>query len=235
VKERSKGWLLVGATVSLALHLAVFRLVRLDTVEQVRVEDRIHVELEYVLLPEESGQEAKTAPESVVEPAVEQPPEPPETEPEPVVEPEEVQETGEMVEPEPLVELREPAEDSRESDIGRSAEEASDVPSAGPAAQDERARVPDLSRAVNGFIESLMKKKVYPYVARRRGIQGTVVVLVTLDIDGELLEARVLHPSGYTVLDKAALSLVLQAVPYAHNTGIVLTMEVPIRYVLLED
>jgi protein TonB len=97
-----------------------------------------------------------------------------------------------------------------------------------------RGNPPDHGYAVKGFVERIDGRKVYPYPARKKGMQGTVRMLVRLDAGGDLLEARVLRSSGYAILDKAALSLVRQVVPYHHNTGVVLEMEVPIRYTLLD-
>ncbi|MBW1722340.1 MAG: energy transducer TonB [Deltaproteobacteria bacterium] len=48
----------------------------------------------------------------------------------------------------------------------------------------------------------------YPRIARRRGYQGVVQMEVLVDREGKAKEVRLLHSSGYPVLDKAALNAV---------------------------
>jgi TonB family protein len=47
---------------------------------------------------------------------------------------------------------------------------------------------------------------MYPQWAYERGIQGTVVVIVTIGVKGDLVTATVFKSSGYRLLDEAALS-----------------------------
>ena len=56
----------------------------------------------------------------------------------------------------------------------------------------------------------------YPPLARRRGWQGTVLIEVWLDADGEQLKRQILQSSGHAVLDQAALRSVArnQFAPY---------------------
>jgi TonB family protein len=49
---------------------------------------------------------------------------------------------------------------------------------------------------------------VYPRVARRRNYQGTVLLDVRVSADGTVAEVKVAHSSGYSVLDRSALSSV---------------------------
>jgi len=48
----------------------------------------------------------------------------------------------------------------------------------------------------------------YPRIARKRGYQGTVVLEVLVDRDGEVEDLKVYRSSGYKALDRAALSSV---------------------------
>ena len=48
----------------------------------------------------------------------------------------------------------------------------------------------------------------YPRIARKRGYQGTVVLEVLVDREGDVEDLKVYRSSGYKALDKAALSSV---------------------------
>lgn len=92
----------------------------------------------------------------------------------------------------------------------------------------------DLSAVAGGFSARIESAKWYPYMARRKGIEGTVVVKVKLGRDGSLSEATVLRSSGYGILDESALSLVKKACPFRHSAGRDISIEVPITYRLAE-
>lgn len=51
-------------------------------------------------------------------------------------------------------------------------------------------------------------KPLYPLASRRKGESGTVVVGVLLDGQGRVMETRVQSSSGYSALDRSALSAV---------------------------
>ncbi|MBW1768802.1 MAG: energy transducer TonB [Deltaproteobacteria bacterium] len=48
----------------------------------------------------------------------------------------------------------------------------------------------------------------YPRAARRRGYQGTVIMEVLVNREGRVEDLRLFRSSGYTVLDKRAMSSV---------------------------
>jgi protein TonB len=139
---------------------------------------------------------------------------------------------------EPEIEAIDPRGEPGEQEMVRRPDERLIDGEAAPATESAagvvRGNPPDHVYAVKRFVERIDGKKMYPYPARKKGMQGTVLMLVRLDVGGELLEVRVLRSSGFGILDKAALSLVRQVVPYPHNTGVVLEIEVPIRYTLLD-
>lgn len=58
------------------------------------------------------------------------------------------------------------------------------------------------------------KHKQYPYVARRRRIQGRVVVHFVIKTNGRVVDVSVLKSSGYRSLDKAALEAVKASSPF---------------------
>ncbi|HMO64933.1 MAG TPA: energy transducer TonB [Verrucomicrobiota bacterium] len=51
----------------------------------------------------------------------------------------------------------------------------------------------------------------YPYDARRRLLQGRVVVDIVVGPGGRVVEAEVVQSSGHAILDKAARDMVLKA------------------------
>lgn len=55
----------------------------------------------------------------------------------------------------------------------------------------------------------------YPEVARRKGIYGSLRLLVSILPDGSLKEVKLLHSSGHKVLDDAAIRIVKLAAPFA--------------------
>jgi periplasmic protein TonB len=56
--------------------------------------------------------------------------------------------------------------------------------------------------------EIIERNKEYPLMARKGGMEGTVRIRCSLWRSGELREAAVIKPSGYTILDNAALRAV---------------------------
>jgi len=71
---------------------------------------------------------------------------------------------------------------------------------------------------------------VYPPLARRRGLEGRVVLSLTIDRDGA---ARVLYigeSSGHSILDRAAAKLVSGLLPLARGPSQPLTVDIPITY-----
>jgi protein TonB len=93
----------------------------------------------------------------------------------------------------------------------------------------------DFSPIIQELREKLIKKKIYPTSARRRGQQGVVHVLVELDQEGNLIGLRITRSSGYKVLDNAAVSLVKKVVPFKHGAGRAIAIEIPINYNLLDQ
>jgi TonB family protein len=74
---------------------------------------------------------------------------------------------------------------------------------------------------------------VYPVQALRAREQGTVLVLVQVDVNGHVSDARIVHRSGSSILDRAAPTEVRrwQFEPALHNgQPIVASVEVPVSY-----
>lgn len=75
----------------------------------------------------------------------------------------------------------------------------------------------------------------YPLEARRRGIQGRVLVRVLVASDGRVREAKIEQSSGYQILDDAALQYTqsLKLIPaYKGSTPVEASATLPVRYSL---
>lgn len=58
-----------------------------------------------------------------------------------------------------------------------------------------------------GLIES---RKEYPLMARKRGLEGTVIVSITIKNNGDVIDHKVIQESGHKMLDQAALNMILK-------------------------
>jgi protein TonB len=63
-------------------------------------------------------------------------------------------------------------------------------------------------RALNTAMAALVKEDFYPREAIERGIEGEVIVLLTLTASGGVADATVASSSGHAILDAAALAAV---------------------------
>lgn len=61
---------------------------------------------------------------------------------------------------------------------------------------------------------AIAKHKSYPKLAQRRGWQGSVLLDIKVDSNGNVLSARVSKSSGHDSLDKRALKMVKKASPF---------------------
>lgn len=55
------------------------------------------------------------------------------------------------------------------------------------------------------LMQALHARFLYPLLARREGWQGAVRLLLHIESDGRISNTRILHTSGYAVLDDAAM------------------------------
>jgi len=97
--------------------------------------------------------------------------------------------------------------------------------------------------ALQGYLKEvrrlLEKHKDYPWMARRRNIQGVVVVVFTLGPGGQIMAARVSRSSGQDLLDEAAQNTIRRVgqfppFPVELNRR-QLTVEVPLSFRLSSD
>ena len=88
--------------------------------------------------------------------------------------------------------------------------------------------------SIKGFISHIESMKWYPYIARRKGIEGTVLLKLRLDKYGELVGVDIKESSGHTILDHAAVSLLKKACPFRHGMEKDIAIEVPVTYALVK-
>jgi protein TonB len=80
-------------------------------------------------------------------------------------------------------------------------------------------------------------KPFYPIVARRRGIQGSVILEVTVSASGAATQVLIKKSSGYKLLDRAASDTVAswRFIPASENgENIEAIVEIPIRFELTQ-
>jgi protein TonB len=113
---------------------------------------------------------------------------------------------------------------------GSTAEAPNAAAPAQPAAEPPIA--PDWERALAGWLEA---HKIYPELARRRGVEGSVGLRFTTDRSGRVLNVSLTRSAGSPVLDAAAEALVRDATlppfPPAMKQAVA-TVNVTVRYAL---
>ncbi len=78
----------------------------------------------------------------------------------------------------------------------------------------------------------------YPYRARRRGLEGTVVLSFVINQDGRINHLRLHQSSGYTLLDEAARQVIEEEMrmrfrPFPQGLNLSqIEVSIPIRYQL---
>jgi len=214
MKRRWYGRLWIWVVVSLAAHILLLRIVRLPDEHVPKNSARYEVKLLYM---EPSVEKQKTQ----IRPEVrKKKPEKKPVEKKPVKveeeQPEEKQDeivSTDEAEPQPVAE---------EEEEGRTRLQEPEVK-----------KPPDITPVIEGLRRRIEEEMVYPYVARKKGLQGVVRLTVRLDEEGNLLEVSIAESSGYKVLDNAAAALIERIVPYPHDLGTILAVDVPIRYSLI--
>ncbi|TCK03436.1 energy transducer TonB [Phorcysia thermohydrogeniphila] len=88
---------------------------------------------------------------------------------------------------------------------------------------------------ISMLVAEIERRKFYPPIARRMGIEGVVKVRITLDRSGKLREVRVTSSSGSKILDRAAVKLMKKCqfppLPPEYDKR-EFSVEIPIRYTL---
>ncbi len=93
----------------------------------------------------------------------------------------------------------------------------------------------DRARFLSWLDAEVKKKLVYPDRARKRNIEGTVTVRLTVPAGGLTCDAVVSGGSGSAILDRAAVDLVRSLFPAKIGPGEDFTDLIRIEYLLLRD
>ncbi len=93
----------------------------------------------------------------------------------------------------------------------------------------------DFSAYNRGLFAAITEQKRYPRAARKLGLQGRVIVVVTLDRRGGLAEPPRIHTSsGHSILDEDALRAVRSAAPFpplpSGFAGTTRQIAIPVQY-----
>ncbi len=84
-----------------------------------------------------------------------------------------------------------------------------------PPQQPTQAEIDSALNAYGSILgRAIAKHKSYPKIAQRRGWQGTALLDLKIDSDGNVLSAVVRESSGYDALDNQALKMVEKAAPF---------------------
>lgn len=79
----------------------------------------------------------------------------------------------------------------------------------------------------------------YPWLARKRGWQGNVLLSLRIEQNGHLSNIQVSKTSGYSVLDNSALESAhtIKNLPEAVELlqGKTLILQIPVQYILLDS
>jgi protein TonB len=92
----------------------------------------------------------------------------------------------------------------------------------------------DYLAQVRGLIES---NKSYPFAARRRGMEGEVLLQVKIDENGKLVSLELLSSSGHDLLNRAAEKVVRTAAPFPVPESFWLgdvEFSIPIAYAIIK-
>jgi protein TonB len=79
---------------------------------------------------------------------------------------------------------------------------------------------------------ALQTNLIYPYIARKQRLEGTVLMEFRINGRGMPEGVRIVKGSSYAILDEAARETVLKASPFPAINNII---EVPIRFSLRGD
>lgn len=87
--------------------------------------------------------------------------------------------------------------------------------------------------SIYAFIRSAIEKaKTYPFLARKKGIEGTVITVFTINSQGYPKNVRVEKSSGSEILNSAALNIIAKAAPFPSVDGHIV---IPITFSLMKN
>ncbi|WP_303851347.1 TonB family protein [Seleniivibrio woodruffii] len=116
----------------------------------------------------------------------------------------------------------------------QTAPKAIDIPVQRPAEPVKQKPAFDYSGYQNRLGGKLENNKKYPYMARRKGMEGVVQIKAVIGADGSLVSSSVQQSSGFGLLDDEAMRLIRSVFPFEKGSGEQFTIVIPINYRLTE-
>lgn len=93
----------------------------------------------------------------------------------------------------------------------------------------------DYQRVLDELRRRLQDSLSYPEAARRKGIEGSVLIALTMTAEGYAREMIVSQSSGSRLLDRAALKALSEILPHPHPPDTSLHFTIPVTYRLTES
>jgi TonB family protein len=93
-----------------------------------------------------------------------------------------------------------------------------------PSKQGDTGQKKDSYALITAAIE---KAKTYPFLARKKKIEGTVIAAFRINAKGYPQDINIRKSSGFEILDSAAMKIVTKAAPFPH---VVEPVEIPITF-----
>jgi TonB family protein len=93
-----------------------------------------------------------------------------------------------------------------------------------PSKQGDMGQKKDYYALIHAAIE---KAKTYPFLARKKKIEGTVIAAFSINAKGYPHDITIRKSSGFEILDSAAMKIVTKAAPFPH---VVEPVEIPITF-----
>jgi len=93
-----------------------------------------------------------------------------------------------------------------------------------PSKQGDTGQIKDYYALITAAIE---KAKTYPFLARKKKIEGTVIASFRINAKGYPQDINIRKSSGFEILDSAAKKIVTKAAPFPH---VVEPVEIPITF-----
>jgi len=90
--------------------------------------------------------------------------------------------------------------------------------------QDDIGQQKDYYALITAAIE---KAKTYPFFARKKKIEGTVIAAFRINAKGYPQDINIRKSSGFEILDSTAIKIVIKAAPFPH---VVEPVEIPITF-----
>ena len=131
------------------------------------------------------------------------------------------------------VEASKEVEGSKEVGSSKKVGDSKKVESAKKVESEAEGGAEELSKTQLSVISRLVREHLeYPYLARRMGWEGEVLLGFRLSLSGEVEDLKVLKSSGFEVLDQSALKAVKRASKHFPRPKHTVLVKLPVRFKL---